>query len=165
MDSKPPLIVSATLVLPESLVAGGLPTPGSRNAGSPIARREKQAQIEAVLSAERALGRQPRQLTQADSAYDVLSTDPSNGETIRLLVLPMPAHAGTLVVSHNQLLTGKNAEPRYRLALVLGPQLPGGSTEIRYVDQPFAKTEMQDYEAVYQYFDARAAWEGAKSPF
>ncbi|MGN7226474.1 helicase-related protein [Dietzia maris] len=162
MDNKPPLVVSAALVLPAALVAGSLPEFADQPSAS---YASSQDEIDVVMDAERAIGRRPQQRTLGDSAYDVLSTDPSTGETFRLLVAPLAAGTTGHAVSHNQVLMGKNAQPRYRLALVANDAGHGGTCEVRYLENPFAKVEMPDYDTVFHHLDAVAAWDRAKAPF
>ncbi len=45
-----------------------------------------------------------------------------------------------LYVKDTQVLTGKNAAPRYRLALVRVDQRGPEHDEVRYLDDPFATT-------------------------
>ncbi|MBB0998116.1 DEAD/DEAH box helicase family protein [Dietzia maris] len=165
MDNKPPLVVSAALVLPAALVAGSLPTLANHPFAVAAPRQEKQNAIDAVLDSERAIGRRPYQRTVGDPAYDILSTDPSTGETFRLLVTPLTAGTNGYAVSHNQVLTAKNSQPRYRLALVAGSPGHGGTHEVRYLDNPFSKVDMSDFDTVFHHFDPREAWNRAKVPF
>ena len=51
--------------------------------------------------------------------FDILSTD-RDGDTYRIEVKARLAGATDFFVTHNEVMTGKNAAPRYRLALVEG---------------------------------------------
>ena len=62
-------------------------------------------------------------------------------------------------------MVGKNAVPRYRLALVRvdprGPQ----HDEVRYLDDPFAATDLGDFEATGIRGDWDKMWAKGADPF
>lgn len=78
---------------------------------------------------------------------------------------PLAAGATGFVVSHNQVLTGKNAQPGYRLALVDANPNHTGTPEVRYLDTPFTRVEMPDFDTVFHHLDTATAWNRARAPF
>ncbi|MDV8002803.1 helicase-related protein [Rhodococcus sp. IEGM 1408] len=165
MDTKPPLVVSAALVLPSTLVAGALPTNKLLPCAPRASDSSKQRAIDRVMAAELAIGRQPLHRALRNPAYDILSTNPSTGETFRLLVEPLAAGTTDLSATHNQVLSGKNAQPRYRLALVAESTGRNGTHEVRYIDNPFTNVEMPDFDTVFHQFDAASMWDRGRTPF
>ena len=70
-----------------------------------------------------------------------------NGDTYRIEVKARIDGATDFFVTHNEVMTGKNAVPRYRLALVRVDPRGAQHDEVRYLDDPFASTDLGDFEA------------------
>jgi len=163
MSTKPPLVVAAALVLPVDQLEADLP------AEAPIRAKEtktvERRGVDLVLAHERALGRVPEEQAFNNPGYDILSTDPATGDTIRIEVKARLAGAVDFWVTHNEVITGKNAAPKYRLALVRVD--PDGPTkdEVRYLDDPFANVDMGDFEATGHKGDWVKTWSRGKAPF
>jgi hypothetical protein len=162
LSTKPPRVVSAALVLPVSWVDGdGLSrsVQGPTGQGQAVQRRG----VEAVLAAERALGRIPSQ-ESSNPWFDVLSHD-AGGDPIRIQTKCRILGGDEVHVSHNQVLAGMNAAPGYRLALVNvhpdGPHLD----EVRYLDQPFATLDLGDVNIAAVRLDWSKVWPKGKPPF
>ncbi len=163
MSTKPPLVVAAALVLPVALLDADLP------AEAPIRAKEtktvERRGVELVLAHERAIGRVPEEQAFNNPGYDILSTDPANGDTFRIEVKARLAGAADFWVTHNEVITGKNAAPKYRLALVkVDPDGPS-KDEVRYIDDPFANVDMGDFEATGHKGDWAKSWAKGKVPF
>lgn len=162
MSTKPPLIVTAALVLPIALLEDDLP------ASAPIhAKATKEVErrgVDLVMACERKLGREPIEQAFNNPGFDILSTA-STGETYRIEVKARLDGAKDFFVTHNEVMTGKNAVPRYRLALVRvdprGPQ----HDEVRYLDNPFATTNLGDFEATGIRGDWAKSWTKGTAPF
>ncbi|RAS61285.1 uncharacterized protein DUF3883 [Lentzea atacamensis] len=162
MSTKPPLIVTAALVLPIALLEDDLP------ASAPIhAKETKEVErrgVDLVMACERKLGREPIEQAFNNPGFDILSTA-STGETYRIEVKARLDGAKDFFVTHNEVMTGKNAVPRYRLALVRvdprGPQ----HDEVRYLDNPFATTNLGDFEATGIRGDWAKSWTKGTAPF
>ena len=94
---------------------------GDLPADAPIhAKETKEVErrgVDLVLARERELGRKPVEQAFNNPGFDILSTD-ANGDTYRIEVKARIDGAEDFFVTHNEVMTGKNAVPRYRLALV-----------------------------------------------
>lgn len=162
MSTKPPHFVTAALVLPVGMLEGELPT------SAPIhAKETKEVErrgVELVLARERELGRKPLEQAFNNKGFDILSTD-SNGDTFRIEVKARIDGATDFFVTHNEVITGKNAVPRYRLALVRVDSRGAQYDEVRYLDDPFSTTELGDFEATGIRGDWAKMWTKGSVPF
>jgi superfamily II DNA or RNA helicase len=162
MSTKPPRIVTAALVLSVSMFERDLPV------NAPIhAKETKEVErrgVDLVMARERELGRRPVEKAFNNKGFDILSTAP-NGDTYRIEVKARIDGAKDFFVTHNEVMTGKNAVPRYRLALVRvdprGPQ----HDEVRYLDDPFATTDLGNFEATGIRGDWAKTWAKGTAPF
>ena len=116
------------------------------------------------MARERELGRKPVEQAFNNKGFDILSTD-SNGDTYRIEVKARIDGATDFFVTHNEVMTGKNAAPRYRLTLVRvdtrGPQYD----EVRYLDDPFSSTNLGDFDATGIRGDWAKMWAKGMAPF
>ncbi|OCB34495.1 hypothetical protein A9X02_22595 [Mycobacterium malmoense] len=162
MSPKPPRILTAALILPISMLEHEIPS------SAPVHAKEtkdvERRGVDLVLAYEHKLGRQPAEQAFTNKGFDVLSTA-ANGATYRIEVKARLDGATDFYVTHNEVLVGKNAAPRYRLALVKvdprGPQ----HDQVRYLDHPFATTELGDFEATGIRGDWRKMWAKGSDPF
>lgn len=162
MSPKPPRILTAALVLPISMLEDDIPS------SAPVHAKEtkdvERRGVDLVLAAEQRLGRQPAEQAFTNKGFDILSTA-ANGDTYRIEVKARLDGATDFYVTHNEVLLGKNAVPRYRLALVKvdprGPQ----HDQVRYLDHPFATTELGDFEATGIRGDWNKMWAKGSDPF
>ncbi|KUI22644.1 helicase [Mycobacterium sp. GA-1285] len=162
MSTKPPRIITAALVLPVSMLEGDLP------ANAPIhAKETKEVErrgVELVMARERELGRSPVEQAYNNKGFDILSTAP-NGDTYRIEVKARLEGAKDFFVTHNEVMVGKNAAPRYRLALVRVDPRGSQYDEVRYLDNPFANTDLGDFEATGIRGDWDKTWAKGVNPF
>ena len=158
LAARPPRVLTAALVLPAGLLpAASVPAP-------PVDTRvtERRA-VDAVLAAERALGRRPREMAHNNPGYDIESLTPE-GHLVFLEVKGRIAGAEDFFVTYTEVLRGKTAAPHYRLALVsVDPDDPARD-EIRYLDDPFAGTELGGFAATGIRGDWRATWARGSPP-
>jgi hypothetical protein len=162
MSTKPPRIVAAALVLPIAMLEGDLP------ASAPIhAKETKEVErrgIDLVLARERELGRKPVEQAFNNPGFDILSTD-TNGDTYRIEVKARIDGATDFFVTHNEVMVGKNAVPRYRLALVRVDPRGAPHDEVRYLNDPFATTELGDFDATGIRGNWAKQWAKGQDPF
>lgn len=162
MSTKPPRIMTAALVLPVSLVDGELP------ASAPIhAKETKEVErrgVDLVMATERTLGRTPVEQSFNNKGFDILSSD-AGGDSYRIEVKARLDGAADFFVTHNEVMVGKNAAPRYRLAMVkVDPRGPDHD-DVRYLDNPFASTDLGDFHATGVRGDWNKMWNKGTEPF
>lgn len=146
MSTRPPRILTAALVLPLSMVESALPeaVPAHAVETKAVERRG----VDLVMRTERALGRQPTEQAFNNPGFDILSDVPGDDLPLRIEVKARIAGAEDFFVTHNEVMTGKNSVPRYRLAMVrVDPRGPEYD-EVRYLDDPFASVELGDLDAM-----------------
>ncbi len=161
MSTKPPRIVTAALVLPIGMVSDAMPDAAMH------AKETKEVErrgVELVLACERELGRRPVEQAFNNKGFDILSTA-SSGETYRIEVKARIAGATDFFVTHNEVILGKNAAPRYRLALVRVDPRGREFDEVRYLDDPFATTELGGFDATGVRGDWEKSWAKGRRPF
>jgi hypothetical protein len=163
LSMKPPRITTAALVLPLSMVEADIP------AGAPVHAKETKAVerrgVELVLATERTLGREPREQVFNNPGYDVLSIPADDGPSIRIEVKARLDGAEDFYVTHNEVITGKNAAPHYRLALVSVSKAGPAHDQVRYLDAPFAGVEFGDLAATGIRANWTKMWNAGAAPF
>lgn len=163
LATKPPRIVTAALMLPLSMVESDIA------ADAPIRAKETKAAerrgIELVLATERALGRTPREQAFNNPGYDILSTPLDNGPSIRIEVKARIEGAEDFYLTHNEIATGKNAAPHYRLALVTVSRTGPEHDRVRYLATPFSGVDFGDLAATGMRADWAKTWTAGTDPF
>ncbi|OOK66160.1 helicase domain protein [Mycobacterium kansasii] len=162
MSTKPPRILTAALVLPVGMVEADLPP------AAPIHAKEtkdvERRGVDLVLARERALGRTPVEQAYNNKGFDILSYEP-NGDTYRIEVKARIDGATDFFVTHNEVMVGKNAVPHYRLALVRVDPRGSQHDEVRYLDNPFATTDLGDFDSTGIRGDWTKMWAKGVNPF
>ncbi len=162
MQPQPPRIVTAALVLPAQRARGRAPADAPMHAleTKDVERRG----VDLVLAAERALGRKPVEQAFNNPGFDILSA-PRRRDPIRIEVKARIDGAEDFFVTHNEVITGTNSAPRYRLALVRS--IPDGAEhdEVRYLENPFAGFNAGDFDANGHYGDWDKTWARGQEPF
>lgn len=163
MSPLPPRIISAALVVPSP---GAVPAHSPT--GDPAARKAVERRgIDAVLAAERALGRRPVEQASNNPGFDVLSH--RRGEVnLRIEVKARIVGAETFTVTRTEVLLALNAAPNHRLALV--SVHPDGLhlDQVRYISDVFAGAEptwLNDFGIVSQTFSWQHYWDLGQEPF
>ena len=162
MSTKPPQLLGAALVLPISLLESEVPitVPMHAKETKEVERRG----VDLVLACERKIGRVPVEQAFNNKGFDILSTDAA-GDSYRVEVKARIDGADDFFVTHNEVMTGKNAAPRYRLALVRVDPRGAHHDEVRYLDDPFANTDLGDFEATGIRGDWAKTWAKGRGPF
>ncbi|MDO4645388.1 MAG: helicase-related protein [Propionibacteriaceae bacterium] len=118
----PPVIRGMALVVPSALLASGH-SQSPRAFARHVEEVERRA-VEAVLAAERALGRDPVEMARNNPGYDVRSTDPG-GRIHYIEVKGRIAGSDTFTVTANEVTFAGTQGERHRLALVeVSPEGP-----------------------------------------
>ncbi|MGW9550872.1 helicase-related protein [Citricoccus zhacaiensis] len=146
MQTPPPRVSAAALVIPATWVE----TPADDDEpdlpeGPPAHPLDTTASerrgVDAVLAAERTLGREPMEMPHNNPGFDIRSVTP-DGSTIFIEVKARVAGAEDFVVTHTEVMTGKNAAANHRLALVsVHPDGPEHD-RVRYVVDNFRGVDM-----------------------
>lgn len=141
------------MVIPGRLV---MPKPGAAPAGfaeDAMARQAiERAAMDAVMAAERALGRTPRDVSAAKVGYDIESSD-SLGSLHFIEVKGRIQGGDTITVTTNEMLVALNSGDRFVLAIV--PVGEGGfSHQPIYIRRPFDRAPDPDACATVFKLDA-----------
>lgn len=156
LAAKPPTVAGAALIIPAGLL------PAAARPATDTAVVERRA-VDAVLAAERALGREPEEMPHNNPGFDIRSIDAS-AATIFIEVKGRIAGAEDFFVTYNEVLHGKNSAPNYRLAMVtVSPDGPPHD-ELRYLDDPFRHTELGSFAATGVRGDWNAMWNQGGAP-
>jgi ERCC4-related helicase len=162
MSTKPPQIMTAALVLPLSAVQEALPATAPQHAKA--TKEVERRGVDLVLARERQLGRRPIEQAFNNPGFDILSTGPE-GVTYRIEVKARIDGSTDYFVTHNEVMVGKNAAPRYRLALVRVDPRGAEHDEVRYIGDPFASVELGDFDATGIRGDWAKTWTKGRHPF
>ncbi|MHB8448969.1 MAG: helicase-related protein [Mycobacteriales bacterium] len=162
--AKPPHVAGGALVLPQGMLDRAV---GGRDA--PVSTYAKQTEeverraVDAVLAAERALGRIPREMPHNNPGFDVLSLDVDE-HPIFIEVKGRILGAEDVTVTRNEVLVAKNNAAKHRLALVVVH--PDGShlDELRYLVDPFAADADPSFEVTKIVYVWRRLWDRGGPP-
>ena len=134
----------AALVVPASLLHPvGAAVPDGL-AEDTLARQEiERVAMEEVMAAERALGREPRDVSSDKVGYDIESRDPASGHLHFIEVKGRIDGGHTITVTTNEMLVSLNAGERFVLAIVpVGES--GFAHQPVYVRRPFDRAPDPD---------------------
>lgn len=139
MSTTPPRILTSALVLPVEEVEVDLPRDAPIHA---VETKEVERRgVELVMRTELALGREPDEQPFTNPGYDILS-ELGDGQSLRIEVKARLAGADDFFITHNEVMTSKNAGVAYRLALVsVDPNGPEHD-QVRYLAEPFTAVEI-----------------------
>lgn len=120
LSPSPPRIVARALVLPQGLVdlLTGADWDDVDQHAKDTAEVDRRA-VDAVLAAERALGRVPVEMPHNNPGFDVASRWPNSAQpSVIIEVKGRISGAEDFVITHREVLTAKNTGADHRLALV-----------------------------------------------
>jgi SNF2 family DNA or RNA helicase/predicted nucleotidyltransferase len=162
LSALPPRVVGGALVIPRGLLER---LRGERrDEPSAFAReteRVERAAVESVLRAERAIGRQPREMPRNNPGFDIRSRDPITGELFFIEVKGRVAGAETVTVTKNEILYCLNKPEHVLLALV---SVDGDETDVRYVERPYKGSEEAFFETASVNYEWKKLWERGAPP-
>jgi superfamily II DNA or RNA helicase len=162
--ARPPVISAAALVIPQGLL--NKLRYGSEERWSRLPRDTTESDrraIAAVLAAERALGREPREMPHNNPGYDIVSRRP-DGHLIYIEVKGRVEGAEDFWVSRTEALHGKNATVGSRLALVSVSGSGPESDRVRYIVDPFRDIDFGDFAATGVMGNWAKEWERGGDP-
>ena len=160
---QPPLVVGGAIVLPIGLFER---LRGHRSAAKEIEhrfiKRIERLAVDAVLRMEKSLGREPEEQRVNNPGFDVLSKDPRSGDLLFIEVKGRFADAATVSVTRNEILTARNREGSFILALAKVSD--DDAVELRYLRDPFAMDEDTLFDVTSVNFDLRKLFGRAETP-
>ncbi|NNG19382.1 DUF3883 domain-containing protein [Naumannella sp. ID2617S] len=158
MRAAPPELAMTAVVLPLELAS-----PEAAARARETKRVERRA-VEAVLAAERALGRTPIEQAFNNKGFDILSEVPGD-DPIRIEVKGRIAGADTFDITISEILHGQTQAPRYRLALVIVDPDDSAKDRLRYLADPFRGMQVGDFSVDRVTADLRKEWAKGQDPF
>jgi hypothetical protein len=140
LSPLPPVVAGGALVIPRGLLER---LRGERSTAPPLHAKEtervERIAVDAVLAAERGLGRDPEEKPRNNPGYDILSNPPDGGRLLFIEVKVRVAGAPVFTITKNEVLHALNKGSDYILALV---RVEGDrADEIRYVRHPFSGSD------------------------
>jgi superfamily II DNA/RNA helicase len=164
LTAKPPVVAGGALVIPQGLLDKLL----GRSTATPALHAQNTAvtdrrAVDAVLVAERHLGRYPEEMPHNNPGYDIQSRA-DDGHLVFIEVKGRVAGAEDFWVTKTEALTGKNAATGFRLALVsVHPDGPERD-EVRYIVDPFGNVDFGDFNATGIIGDWQKEWTRGGDP-
>jgi hypothetical protein len=153
LSALPPRLLGCALVAPAGYFARD-----TKPADAASRAEVERLAMEVVVSVERALGFEPRDVSAENLGYDVESAIPNSGRLRFIEVKGRNAEAPTVTITKNEILTALNKPDDFILALV--PVSLGAEPAVRYLRRPFVKEPDFGATSVNYDFDdllARAA--------
>ena len=123
IHNRPPTIVGAAMIIPQGLLhqlAGNAPTVGDQADKAETDRRA----VEAVMSTEKAIGRDPKEMEHSNPGYDILSVDHDSGMHYFIEVKGHLPQTKEIHVSAAQVNKAKANPERWRTGGGLRPGRP-----------------------------------------
>ncbi len=155
LSARAPQVVSRALVFP---------TRGAVASHAVDTRVSERRAVDRVLAVERALGRTPHEQPHNNEGFDVTSLAP-DGTAVTIEVKGRVRGARDFVITRSEVITSKNAQPHYRLALVaLDPDDPARD-EVVYVGDPFSEVTFGDYTRGSMELSWDEAWRKGMTPW
>lgn len=134
----PAVIRGAALVIPSALLATD-EVPEAQTFARQTEEVERRA-VDAVLAAERALGREPVEMPRSNPGYDIQSTD-QNGFVHYIEVKGRIEGSETFTVTANEITFAQTQGDRHRLALVEVSTSGADHDQLCYVSDAFTHLE------------------------
>jgi hypothetical protein len=159
-----PTIAGIALVIPQGLVdrLNGLRTGPVSSYAKETAEVDQRA-IAAVMAAENKLGRMPEEMPHNNPGFDIRSVAP-DGSVIKIEVKGRIEGAADFQVTRREVLTAKNLEENYRLALVKVSNYGAEKDEIRYVERPFDLIGTEEFSVTRFVVDWNKKWLEGTNP-
>lgn len=160
LSALPPIVLGGAMILPIGLVRRLHGTMGAPATGFSLDTEESERRgMEAVMVTERALGFNPRDVSDQYLGYDIESSVPGTGLLRFLEVKGRVRGAQAVTITKNEILTGLNKPDEFILALAIHDP---DKTEVRYIRCPFDKEP--DFKATSVNYDLAALLALSKDP-
>lgn len=140
LSALPPTVAGGALIIPRGLLERlrGERRDEPATYAKETERVERLA-VDAVLTAERALGRDPTEMPRNNKGYDIKSRVNELGELLFIEVKGRVSGAKEFTITKSEILTSLNKPNHFVLALVEVRE--DDSTEVRYARKPFKGSE------------------------
>jgi len=151
ISSQPPRVRGGMVVIPRGLL-DVRQAPGASNqfAEDPAARKVIElAAMEAVMSAERALGYAPVDVSAQKIGYDIASHNPKSGHLRFIEVKGRIDGADSVMITRQEVITSLHEPEKFILAIV--PVTGGFAHPPRYVRGPLVEREPSFLETAIQF--------------
>jgi hypothetical protein len=164
LSPLPPIVVGGALVVPVGLVtklrgdADGAAPPATTAADT---KRVERAAIDAVLAAERRLGRVANEMPPNNKGYDIESKA-ADGVLLFIEVKGRIEGADTVTVTRSEIGIGRNKPDQFILALVEVPT--SGEATVRYQRRPFDEAGELPFGTISVNFDWKRLIERSTAP-
>jgi SNF2 family DNA or RNA helicase len=160
VEIRQPYIIGCALVVPMGMLASLTGQTVDPDLGGVERDVVEQLAVDAVMAAEKKLGREPKDVGKLKIGYDIESKVPATGELYFIEVKGRQKDGRTVTISSNEIRTGLNKPDRFILAIVLVEE--GGAKEPKYVWQPF--TTEPTFDTVSVNFDIKKLLERGEVP-
>ena len=140
-----PRIIGAAFIVPERLLAALAGTPPPSHAIDTT--RSDRLAVDAVLAAERSLGRNPIEMPHNNKGFDIETRD-HDGHILTIEVKGRVAGATDFSITPSEILCALNKADRHILALV--EVADDDTTEVRYLYDPFTNRESEPSPAEHK---------------
>ncbi|MDF1595724.1 MAG: helicase-related protein [Acidimicrobiia bacterium] len=143
LSNQPPTVVGGAIVIPQGLLdrLAGERTQPPHTYAKDVEEVDRRA-VSAVLSAERALQREPQEMPHHQPGYDIESRDLESGDLYFIEVKGRIEGSDTVTVKARQVRQAQNTPDRFILALVSVPEDRAADPTVRYLLRPFQGTEL-----------------------
>lgn len=164
LSPLPPALAGIAMVFPQGLVdrLNGLRTGPVSTYAKDTAEVDQRA-VAAVMAAEKNLGRKPEEMPHNNPGFDIRSVAP-DGSVIKIEVKGRIEGATDFQVTRREVLTAKNLEENYRLALVRVSMSGADKDEIRYVERPFDLIGTEEFSVTRFVVDWNKKWREGSEP-
>ncbi len=165
LSSLPPVVVGGALIVPAGLLArrrGERPDEAAHHARE--TKRVERVAVDAVLAAETAIGRTPREMRPNNKGYDIESQTPG-GDLLFIEVKGRIDGADRVTVTRSEIGVGRNTPERFILALVTVPKPEDANKpDVRYLRRPFEGMGEPHFASVAETFDWNKLMERGEAP-
>ena len=115
------------------------------------------------MEAERSIGRNPEEMPHNNPGFDIRSVAP-DGTVIKIEVKGRIEGASDFQITRREVLTAKNLEDNYRLAMVRVSQKGPAYDEIRYLERPFDLVGTEEFSVTRFVVDWNPKWKIGGEP-
>ena len=119
--------------------------------------------VAATMEAERSIGRNPEEMPHNNPGFDIRSVAP-DGTVIKIEVKGRIEGASDFQITRREVLTAKNLEDNYRLAMVRVSQKGPAYDEIRYLERPFDLVGTEEFSVTRFVVDWNPKWKIGGEP-